>query len=147
LDIERIQNFCTPKEIQWKFQPHSATHLEGAWEGLEKYKKKTLKAILEHRTVFKVVLRTALVEAEGILNSRPIIQVSNDAEDTEALTPNRFLLLRANQNYKDAEVSNEDIKPTKMWRQSQALANSFWRHFTKECLPSLTETRKERKEQ
>ena len=50
--------------------------------------KKTLKAILAHRTVFKEVLRAALVEAEGILNSRPVTHVSNDAGDIEALTPN-----------------------------------------------------------
>ena len=26
LDEERIQNFCAPKEIDWKFQPPSARH-------------------------------------------------------------------------------------------------------------------------
>ena len=29
-----------------------------------------------------------------------------------------------------------------MWRQSQVLANFFWRRFTKEYLPSLTERKK-----
>jgi len=69
-----------------------------------------LKAILKHMTVFNVVLRTALVEAEGILNSRPIIQVSNDAEDIKVLTPSHFLLLRANPSYKDAEVGDGEIR-------------------------------------
>ena len=66
---------------------------------------KTLKAILAHRTVSKEVLRTTLVEVEGILNSRPTTHVSNDA-------------------------------------RSQVLANFFWRRFTKEYLPSLTERKK-----
>ena len=76
--------------------------------------KKTLKAILADRTVSKEVLRTALVEAEGILNSRPITHVSNDAGDIEALTPNNFSLLRANPSYEDAEVSDREINSTKM---------------------------------
>ena len=88
------------------------------------------------------MLRTALVEAEGILNSRPITHVSNDAGDIEALTPNHFLLLRSNPSYEDAEVSDREINSTKMWRRSQALANFFWRRFTKEYLPSLKERKK-----
>ena len=85
------------------------------------------------------MLRTTLVEVEGILNSRPINHVTNDAGDVESLTPNHFLLLRANPSYEDAEVSDNEINSTKMWRRSQALANFFWKRFTKEYLPSLTE--------
>ena len=83
------------------------------------------------RIVSKEVLRTALVEAQGILNSRPIthVHVSNDAGDIEALTPNHFLLLRANLSYEDAEVSDREINSTKMWRQSQVLAYFFWGPF------------------
>jgi len=52
------------------------------------------------------VLRTALVEAERIFNSRPITHVSSDAGDIEALMPNHFLLLQANPSYEDADVSD-----------------------------------------
>ena len=142
LDEERIQNFCAPKEIEWKFEPPSAPHFGGAWERLVQCTKKTMKAILADKAVSKEVLRTALVEAEGILNSRPITHVSNDAGDIEALTPNHFLLLRANPSYEDAEVSDREINSTKMWQQSQALASFFWRRFTKEYLSSLTERKK-----
>ena len=103
---------------------------------------KTLTAIVADRIVSEEVLRTAPVEAEGILDSRPITRVSNGAGDIEALTPNHFLLLQANPSYEDGEVSDREINSTKMWRQSQAPANFFWRRFTKECLPSLTERKK-----
>ena len=66
--------------------------------------------------------------------------MSNDAGVIEALTPNHFLLLRANPSYGDAEVSDREINS--MWRQSQALASFFWRRFTKEYLPSLTQRKK-----
>ena len=86
---------------------------------------------------------------EGILNSRPIIHdhVSSNAGDIEALTPNHFLLLRANPSYEDTDVSDKEINSRNLWRQPQALANFFWRRFTKEYLPSLTEkkTWKEKK--
>ena len=88
------------------------------------------------------MLRTALVGAEGILNSRPITHVSSDAGDIEALTPNHFLLLRASPSYEDADVSDREINSKNLWRQSQALANFFWRCFIKKYLPSLTERKK-----
>ena len=46
LDEERIQNFCAPKKIEWKFQLPSAPHFGGAWERLVQCTKQTLKAIL-----------------------------------------------------------------------------------------------------
>ena len=102
--------------------------------------KKTLKAILKDRVVPKEALRTALVEAEGILNSRPITHVSSDAGDIEALTPNPLLLLRANPSFEDANVSDREVNSTKL--QSQALANFFWKRFSKEYLPNLSERKK-----
>ena len=38
------------------------------------------------KKTLREALKTALVEAEGMLNSRPITHVSNDAGDIEALT-------------------------------------------------------------
>ena len=145
LDEQRIQTFCAPKEIDWNFQPPSAQHFGGAWERLVQCAKKALKAVLKDRVVPKETLRNSLVETEGILNSRPITHVSSDAGDVEALTPNHLLLLRANPNYEDAVVTDREVNSSKLWRQFQALANFFWRRFTKEYLTSLTE-RKEWKE-
>ena len=50
--------------------------------------------------------------------------------------------MRANPSCEDADVSDREINSTKQWQQSQELANFFWRHFTKEYLPSLTERKK-----
>ena len=53
------------------------------------------------------------MEAERILNNRPITNVSSDAGDIEALTPNHFLLLRANPSNEEADVSEGQINSTK----------------------------------
>ena len=104
--------------------------------------KKTLKSVLQNRIVAEEALRTALLEAEGILNGRPI---TNDVGDIETLTPNHFLLLRANPSNEEADVSERVINSTKLWRQFQALVNFFLKRFIKEYIPKLTE-RKKRKE-
>ena len=77
-----------------------------------------LKSLLQNRIFGEEALRNALVEAEGVLNSRPITHVSNDAGDIEALTLNHFPC------NEEAEVSEREINATKLWRQSQALVNT-----------------------
>ena len=53
LNEDRIQNFCAPEEMEWKFQPPSAPHFGGAWGRLVQSTKKTLEAILGNRVVSK----------------------------------------------------------------------------------------------
>ena len=106
------------------YSDNGTNFVGGAWERLVQCAKKTLKSVLQNRIVAKEALRTALVEAEGVLSSRPITHVSNSAGDIEALTPNHFLLLRANLSNEEAEVSEREINVTKLWRRSQALVNT-----------------------
>ena len=50
-------------------------HFGGAWGRLVECTKKTLKSVLQNRIVAKEALRSALVEADGILDSRPITRL------------------------------------------------------------------------
>ena len=68
LNEERLKNFFVPKEIKWNFNPPSVPHFGGAKKRLVRCTKRTLKAVLANRIVSKEVLKTALVEVEGILN-------------------------------------------------------------------------------
>ena len=104
--------------------------------------KKTLRLCLQNRTVAGEVLKTALVEAEGMLNSRPITHVSSDAGDIEALTSNHFLLLPANPSYDEADDNERDQLNETMATVPNALANFFWKRCAKEYIPSLIERKK-----
>ena len=103
---------CTP--LRWRVGEVSAVY------------KKTLKTVLQNRIVAKEALRTALVEAEGILNSRPVTYVSSDADDIEALTPNHFLLLRANPSNEEADVGERERSTQRNFGDSlKRLSTSF----------------------
>lgn len=54
--------------------------------------KEALKITLKERTPRFDVLNTLLIEAEHIVNSRPITYVSSNEEDLESLTPNHFII-------------------------------------------------------
>ena len=66
------------------------------------------------------------MEAEGILNSHLITDVSSDAGDIEALTSNHFLLLRANPSNEEADVSERERSTQQNYGDSlKRLSTSF----------------------
>ena len=80
--------------LQWKFQPPSASHMNGVWERMIRSVRKTMKAILgnQHALIGLETLRTVFAEVVTILNSRPLTTNSDDPNDQEPLTPNHLLL-------------------------------------------------------
>ncbi|XP_064637849.1 uncharacterized protein LOC135494029 [Lineus longissimus] len=69
LDQNKILGRLSPQGITWHFNPPSAPHFGGAWERLVQSVKTVLKATMKNTLVSDSVLRTALIEVEGVLNS------------------------------------------------------------------------------
>lgn len=77
-----------------------------------------------------------MAEAESLMNSRPLTHVSSDCNDLEALSPNHFLLGRANMNIPLDVVTDRDLCSRKRWKHAQVMANHFWERWLHEYLPS-----------
>ncbi|XP_074643958.1 uncharacterized protein LOC141900806 [Tubulanus polymorphus] len=91
LNQVQVHNCLLKRGIVWHFSPPSAPHFGGAWERLVKSSKRVLKQILKGQLVIDSVLRTALIETESVINSRPLTYNSTDPNDFTAITPNHFL--------------------------------------------------------
>ncbi|XP_062713663.1 uncharacterized protein LOC134290521 [Aedes albopictus] len=90
----KLADFCISKGIQWHFIPPRSPHFGGIWEAGVKSVKHHLKRVVgETKLTFEEV-STFLAQCEAILNSRPLIPVSNDPNDVEVLTPSHFLIQR-----------------------------------------------------
>ena len=81
-------------------------------------------------------------EVEGILNGRPITELSNDVNDLKALTPNDLLLLRPGECFPPGTFSKTDNYSKRRWRQIQYLADIFWTRWLREYLPLLQKRQK-----
>lgn len=53
-----------------------------------------LRIVIGAQTVTEEVLKTALIEIQGILNAKPLGYVSSDIADPDPVTPNYFLMGR-----------------------------------------------------
>ena len=138
LNQDAVQRYLAPQGIKWNFNPPSAPHFGGAWERLVRSVKLALKTIIKGVSVKESVLRTALIEVEAMLNSRPLTHNSADVTDFDALTPNHFLLGRANAAFSPVKVEDREINSRKRWKQVQVIANHVHKRWLKEYLPSLT---------
>ncbi|KAK3746973.1 hypothetical protein QZH41_002530 [Actinostola sp. cb2023] len=116
--------------------------MSGVWERLIRSVKRTMKAILGEKTVDEEVLRTVLSEAQAITNSRPLCPNSDDPRDMEAITPNHLLLQRTVTTMPPGCFDDNDLVSRKKWRQSQILAEHYWKRWLREYLPTLQQRQK-----
>ena len=130
-----IEKSLAQKDIKWKFNPPGALNFGGIWERLVRSCKKAVIAVLDGRSLTDDVLITTMCLVEQTLNARPLTSVSDDPDDLEALTPNHFLMERANlatpflpdvQRYTDLR---------RVIRVSQAYSDIIWTRWTKEYMP------------
>ena len=72
------------REIEWHFNPPSASHMGGVWERMIRSTRTILKALASEQLLTDEQLQTLMAEAERIINDRPITPVSSDPKDPPA---------------------------------------------------------------
>ena len=137
LNQEQIVSKLAQEGITWYFNPPSAPHMGGIFESMVKQVKRAMKTVINNQVLPEQTLHTVLVETEAIINSRPLVSVSDDLDDYEALTPNHFLIGRASPNSPPGQFEEREVNSRKRWRMAQALTDMIWRRWRKEYLPSL----------
>ena len=147
LDRARVGNQLSVDGVQWHFNPPSSPHFGGAWERLVQYAKRTLTAVAGKQCVNDETLLTLMAEVESLLNGRPLTHVTSDYREEEALTPNHFLLGRANPNFPPDAVNDKDLCSRRRWKHAQVMTQHFWKRWLREYLPALTKRRTWRKEE
>ena len=64
------------------------------FETVIKSAKRAIGAVLHDASCTDEELNSGIVEAEGLLNSRPLTTTASEADDLKALTPSNFLIGR-----------------------------------------------------
>ncbi|XP_052443245.1 uncharacterized protein LOC127984578 [Carassius gibelio] len=141
-----LKEHLASQEIAFQFNPPQAPHFGGTWEREIRSVKSALQVVLGNQTVTEALLRTVLVEVEGILNSKPLGYVSSDVADPDPVTPNLLLMGRRDASLPQAIYSSSDLLGKRRWRHSQILADHFWVNFIRHYLPSLQPRQKWQKD-
>lgn len=81
---------CTRRGIEWIFNTPANPSAGGSWERMVQATKRVLSFTLKEQAPQIETLQSLLIEAENLVNSRPLTHLPVDSEDAEPLTPNHF---------------------------------------------------------
>ena len=144
LDHERIQGQLQYQDINWVFNPPTASHMGGSWERQIRSVRKVLSSLMhDHGTRLNdECLRTLLCQAEAIINSRPLTCISDDVDDLTPLSPNQILNLKPTVLQLPGNFQREDLYARRCCRRVQYLSDLFWTRWKKEYIVNLQHRQK-----
>ena len=132
-----LKNNC---DIQFEFNPPSASHFGGVFERQIQTIRKVLAGILleQGHCLSSESLSTFLLEACAIVNSRPLSVVNIQDQTLEPLTPNHLLSQKSRVIVSPpGNFVRQDLYLVKHWRRVQHLANVFWKRWRSEYLSQI----------
>ena len=149
MNHDKIRSELLKDECDWinfcMNVPH-ASHMGGVWERMIRCARNALSALLVTHgdRLDDELLRTLLIEAEAIVNSRPLTYVDTRSPDSPIpLSPSQLLTLKTKAIMPPpGNFVREYLYGHRRWRRVQYLANEFWTRWRLEFLPTLQERKK-----
>ena len=121
IDEDKITESAANKGVKWHFNPPLAPHFGGMHEAMIKSAKRAISAILVNADIYDEELMTAIIGAEGLINSRPLTYQSANPVDDVPLTPNHFLHGQIGGKFAPTSVDSTQFNLRKRWRWIQEL--------------------------
>ncbi|XP_053698608.1 uncharacterized protein LOC128745559 [Sabethes cyaneus] len=128
---------CLEKGIEFQFIPPRAPHCGGLWEAAVKSFKHHLVRIMGSSPYQLDDLRTAIAQAESLLNSRPLTPISNHPKDISALTPAHFLIGEPTFRLPEPDYTSVQLNRLSHFQATQRAINDLWKRWSKEYISLL----------
>ncbi|XP_055645555.1 uncharacterized protein LOC129782211 [Toxorhynchites rutilus septentrionalis] len=137
-ETDRIATALANEEIQWNMIPPRAPNFGGLWEAAVKVAKKHLLRQLGSTSLLHEDLITILSQVESAMNSRPLVPLSEDPNDFEALTPGHFLVGSQLQALPYPDMKDVPVNRLRnRYQIIQQKQQQFWYHWKTEYLKEL----------
>lgn len=144
IDRTAVKTYLSNQGCTWTFNPPHASHYGGSWERMIGLARRILDSMflkLKDKLTNEVLV-TFMAEVAAIINSRPLVPVTTDPDDSFILTPAALLTQKPNVVPAPAgEFGVTDLYKSQ-WRQVQHLSNTFWDRWRKQYLPTLQARKK-----
>ena len=134
-----VDSYLREHEIRWKFQTPLSPWKGGHFERMVSIIKASLNVSLRNKQLREEEFRTAVAEAQAVVNARPLTYLSNEVDD-EPLTPSHLLRGHLIRTLPTVESVQQDT-PSKSARQRYVslvqAVSAFRERWQKEYLTAL----------
>lgn len=132
-----IENFLTTRGLRWKFITPRAPNQGGIWEAAVKSAKHHLKRVLIDKCLTFERYQTLFAKISAVLNSRPLVPLSDNPSDLNYLTPSHAVIGERviqplSENLRDIPFNR--VKQQKILDRIQ---QDFWNVWRKEYIGTL----------
>ena len=134
--------------IEWLFIPPRSLNFGGQWEAAVKSMKHHLRRVMGNSILTYKEITTILCHIEQVLNSRPLMALTNNPDDIFALTPSMLVNGSRLDSIPQPCLQTMDARgrPAKRFRALQQLLSQFWKRWSAEYVASLQPRSKWRQE-
>lgn len=132
-----IVSTCAAEGIAWHLTPPKAPHFGGLWESAIKVAKKHIFRQIGSSKLSYEDMSTVLAQIEAIMNSRPLLPMSEDPNDIAALTPAHFLVGSSLLALPDPDLRRIPTSQLDHYWRIQEFVQRFWKHWNQEYLQEL----------
>ena len=123
-----VSEFCSTRNIEWKYIPERSPHFSGLWESAVKSAKNHLRRVVSPVKLTFEEFTTILTQVEACLNSRPLVPINSaDDDGIEVLTPGHFLIGKPLAALPDPQLSYRAVSLLRRWHLGQCLVCHFWK--------------------
>ncbi|GBM74392.1 hypothetical protein AVEN_203855-1 [Araneus ventricosus] len=132
-----LAHYLGSEKIHWNFIPPKSAHFGGLWEaGVKSFKFHFLRAVGNLKLIYEEFL-TVSNQIEGILNSRPLIPLSSDANDLQALSPVYFLVCGPISAVVEPNLTEFSDNALKRWQRVTKITQYVWFKWQRDYLNHL----------
>ena len=125
-------------DIDWVFIPPRAPHFGGIWEAAVKQMKHHLRRVMGKQVLTFEEFSTLLCSIEYVLNSRPLLPLTESPKDLDMLTP--FHLINGShmgQLLIDNNCNQDSVDGRKRYGLLKDMLKGFWNKWSIEYVSSL----------
>ncbi|XP_044315306.1 uncharacterized protein LOC123037686 [Drosophila rhopaloa] len=143
--LELVKDLSTTaflQSIEWHFIPPRSPHFGGLWEAAVKTAKHHFYRAVGSSILGFEELRTLLCHIGAVINSRPLLPLSEDPADLDVLTPAHFLTGGPPSSLIEPDVSKLNFNRLDSWQRVSFLQQSFWSRWKEEYLSLLQQRSK-----
>jgi len=139
--MQSVHQACLAVEIDWQFIPPRSPHFGGLWEVVKTAKHHFYRSV-GRQTLSFYELRSLVCQIPSIINSRPLLSISENPDDLVVLTPVHVLFGGPPTTITEPDLTKLNNNQLNGWQLVTYLQQLFWSRWQKEYLTLLQQRTK-----